>query len=109
MMPPEAQPSPPTETRPDAVAAQAPVPAYHWSHKIWSFVFVTFCAEMGLFLLIFPWTDFWGGNYFSNLFPQMEPLWDNMFVRGAVSGLGVANLYISFAEILRLKGLARQR
>ena len=45
---------------------------------------------------------------FSNLFPQMEAWWDNMYVRGAVSGLGVANLYISFAEIFRLKRFARR-
>jgi hypothetical protein len=31
-----------------------------------------------------------------------------MYVRGAVSGLGVANLYISFAEIFRLKRFARR-
>jgi len=85
-----------------------PPPVYPWYHKMWSFVFITFCLEIGLFLLIFPWTDYWGGNYFSNLFPQMEQLWDNMYLRGAVSGLGVANLYISFVEIFRLKRFVRR-
>jgi hypothetical protein len=31
-----------------------------------------------------------------------------MYVRGAVSGLGAVNLYISFVEILRLRRFARR-
>jgi len=121
MMSPE--PRPPAETGDAHEAAAGPItapeaprphraasrpPAYPWYHKMWAFVFITFCLEIGLFLLIFPWTDYWGGNYFSNLLPQVESWWDNMFLRGAVSGLGVANLYISFAEIFRLKRFARR-
>ena len=107
MMPPESQP-PTSSHAPGPVALPARTPVYPWYQKMWAFVFITFCLEIGLFLLIFPWTDYWGGNYFSNLFPQMEAWWDNMYVRGAVSGLGVANLYISFAEIFRLKRFARR-
>jgi len=81
---------------------------YPWYYKFGAFLFISFCTSMGLFLLIFPWTDWWSGNFFSNLFPQMEPLWDNMYVRGAVSGLGVVNLYISFVEIFRLRRFARR-
>ena len=55
-------------------------------------VFITFCLEIGLFLLIFPWTEYWDGNYFSSLLPQLRDYWNNMYVRGAVSGLGVVNL-----------------
>jgi len=107
MMPPEPQP-PTSSNAPGPVAFPARTSVYPWYQKMWAFVFITFCLEIGLFLLIFPWTDYWGGNYFSNLFPQMEAWWDNMYVRGAVSGLGVANLYISFAEIFRLKRFARR-
>jgi len=108
MMPPEPQPPAQEEPVPGPVPVPMSQPVYAWYHKMWSFVFITLCLEIGLFLLIFPWTDYWGGNYFSNLFPQMELVWGNMYVRGAVSGLGVANLYISFAEILRLKRFARR-
>jgi hypothetical protein len=111
MMPPEMQPPDGgTAPMPAARTAAAPVEAaeYPWYHKMWAFVFITFCLEIGLFLLIFPWTDYWGSNYFSNLLPQIESWWDNMYLRGAVSGLGAANLYISFVEILRLKRFARR-
>jgi hypothetical protein len=102
MTPLEPQPPAAPEGRPTVLAPPRP-PAYPWLHRIRSFLFITFCVEMGLFLLIFPWTDYWNFNYFSNLLPHMESFWDNLYVRGAISGLGVANLYISFAEILRWK------
>ncbi|HTS64315.1 MAG TPA: hypothetical protein VMH28_19970 [Candidatus Acidoferrales bacterium] len=102
---------PESEPRPVA-AAEAPramYPSdYPWYHKMWAFIFITFCLEIGLFLLIFPWTDYWGSNYFSNLLPQMETWWDNMYLRGAISGIGAANLYISCVEIFRLKRFARR-
>jgi hypothetical protein len=103
MMPPEPQQSPAPEATHGPVAVPARLPVYTWYHKVGAFLFITFCMLLGLFLLIFPWTDWWGDNYFSNLLPRMEPWWDNMYLRGAVSGLGVANLYISFAETFRLK------
>jgi hypothetical protein len=105
MMPPEAEPR--TEESP---AGPMPVhmPEYRWYHKMSAVLFITFCLEIGFFLLIFPWTEYWDGNYFSALIPEWYQYWDNMFVRGAVSGLGVANLYISFVEIFRLRRFARR-
>jgi hypothetical protein len=76
---------------------------YRWYHKVGAFLFISLCMLVGVFLLIFPWTDSWSSNYFSGLFPQMEVWWDNMYFRGAVSGLGLANLYISFVELFRLE------
>jgi hypothetical protein len=32
-------------------------------------VFIAFCLEIGLFLLIFPWTEYWDSNYLSSLAP----------------------------------------
>src|SRR5712672_1426900 len=105
MMPPEAQPPATAEAlgRPLPV----PLPVYHWYHKMSAVIFITFCLEIGLFLLIFPWTDYWPVNYFSTVIPGSSDFWDNMYVRGAVSGLGVLNLYISLIEIFRLRRFAR--
>jgi hypothetical protein len=36
-------------------------------------------------------------------------LWDNPYVRGAVSGLGIVNIYISFSELFRLRRFSKQR
>jgi hypothetical protein len=74
---------------------------------MWAVLFITFCLEVGIFLVVYPWTPWWENNYFSNLLPQWRFYWDNMYVRGAISGLGVVNLYISFVEALRLRRFAR--
>jgi hypothetical protein len=88
----------------------APVeqPEYRWHHKMRAILLVTFCLEVGLFLLVFPWTEYWDRNYFSAFLPQWHPYWDNLYTRGGVSGLGVVNLYISLAEIFRLRRFARR-
>ena len=82
-------------------------PEYRWYHKMSAVLLITFCLEIGLFLLIFPWTEYWDNNYFAALAPQLRQYWDNMYVRGAISGLGVINLYISLAEVFRLRRFAR--
>jgi len=89
----------------DAVSAAEPP---RWYHKASAILFITFCLEIGIFLLVFPWTEYWDANYFSSVLPAFEPYWDNMYVRGAISGLGVVNLYISFIEIFRLRRFSRR-
>jgi len=89
----------------------APLPAapeYRWYHKLSALIFILFCMEVGAFLLLFPWTEWWDHNLFSSMVPEWHRFWENSYVRGAVSGLGVVNFYISFLEILRLRRFARR-
>jgi hypothetical protein len=67
---------------------------------------VIVCLELGLFLLVFPWTDYWTSNYFATFIPQYFWVWESAYFKGAVSGLGVVNLCICFSEIFRLKRFA---
>ena len=77
---------------------------YLWYQKLSSILLIIFCLELGCFLLVFPWIgDTWQNNFFSSLLRQ--GYWDNAYFRGAVSGLGVVNLYISLIEMLRLRRL----
>jgi hypothetical protein len=89
-----------------------PPPEYHWYHKMAAVLLITFCLEMGLFLLVFPWTEYWDNNlrsFFTALAPALRPFWDNMYIRGAISGLGVINLYISLVEVFRLRRFAKRQ
>lgn len=108
MMPTE----PGEQATPPAVESPAPEPVerfeYRWHHKMAAVLLITFCLEVGLFLLIFPWTEYWDTNYFIGLAPKWRQYWDSMYVRGAVSGLGVINLYISLVEVFRLRRFARR-
>ena len=62
-------------------------------------LFVAFFVEVGLLLVVLPWSAFWERNYFALLWPELHALLTNNFVRGAVSGLGVLNLAAGLAEL----------
>jgi hypothetical protein len=106
----------PTEPSPDfapPIAGAAPpepvrAPEYHWYQKMGAVIFIAFCLELGLFLMVFPWTPYWEGNYFASLIPAWTPYWDNLYVRGAVTGLGVVNVYISLTEVFRLRRFSKR-
>ena len=91
--------------------AHRPIPLvtrpYRWYHKTGAVFFAAFCLGLGLFLLIFPWSDLWESNYFSTWVPEWHQYWDNMYVRGAISGIGVVNLWIAFAEVFRLRRFSK--
>ena len=107
----------PNEIPPDEAPAVAPpvVPEtesvieqhhYRWYHKAGAVLFITFCLDIGLFLLIFPWTDSW--EDFAAFARAWRPYLDNMYIRGALSGIGVVNLYISLGEVFRLRRFSGQ-
>ena len=62
-------------------------------------LYVAFFLEVGLLLIVLPWSSFWEHNYFALLSPPVHLVILNNFVRGAVSGLGVANLLAGFGEL----------
>jgi len=100
----------PTEPGSQAVDPSAPAPdarpVWRWYHKMSAVLLITFCLEIGIFLAIFPWTEYWDRNYFATLV-RWRPYWENLYVRGAITGLGVVNLYISLSELFRLRRFSR--
>jgi hypothetical protein len=84
-----------------------------WFQRLSSVLFIIFCFELGLFLLIYPWTDAWSDNYFAWALPgsvqtAWHTFWNNSYVRGGVSGLGVVNLWIALLEVFRLFSRRRE-
>lgn len=57
------------------------------------------CFELGIFLLLFPWLSNWNVNWIGRLPEPARDIWVSPWFRGAVSGLGLANIYIAFAEV----------
>ena len=45
------------------------------------------------------WPAFWEHNYFAMAWPPLRTILSNNFLRGAVSGLGVVNLFAGFADL----------
>lgn len=60
---------------------------------------MAFFIEVGLLLIVVPWSTYWRENYFVELWPSLWIWLDDDFVRGAVSGLGVLNLFAGFGEL----------
>jgi hypothetical protein len=82
---------------------------HDWLRRIGALLYVFFCFELGVFLLMFPWTDYWPRSYFSGLGPAWDGIWNNPYLRGAISGLGVIDIGISFSEVFRLRRFAGGR
>src|SRR5689334_22424665 len=66
-----------------------PPPASRWRRRVARICFFLLALEVGLFLLISPWRDSWSLNHFQEYFPSLQDFWDDPYLKGAVSGLGL--------------------
>lgn len=67
---------------------------------------IVFAFELGLFLLVFPWMKSWELSWVAVHSQYFAKLWMSPYFRGAISGLGLLNIYIAFAEAVKqLKSL----
>jgi hypothetical protein len=85
-----------------APAEVTPPPAntrfLRWHRRILGIWLVIFAFELGLFLLIVPWLRTWDLNWIPLHSPLLGGFWLNPFFRGAISGLGLLNIYIAIVE-----------
>jgi hypothetical protein len=63
---------------------------------------IALSIEVGLVLIIIPWSAFWDRNYFATVIPPLQDIITNNFVRGAVSGVGLLNLMAGLIELVAL-------
>jgi len=70
-------------------------PGNRWRRALWILV----CLEVGTFLLLVPWSPLWTGNLLLDYYPVVRPLYMSAYVRGAISGLGLLNLWLGFREV----------
>jgi hypothetical protein len=68
-------------------------------NRILSAVLVVVCCIMGAMLFYLPWTGIWEQNYFLNHFPSLMRILLNPSVRGAVSGLGILDIFLAITMI----------
>jgi hypothetical protein len=65
-------------------------------------IVIAFFFEIGVALLVVPWSAFWDRNDFAESVPLLHAVITNNFVRGAVSGLGLLNIVSGLAEVVSL-------
>jgi len=63
-----------------------------------AFLVVAMCI-MGAVLFYLPWTSIWEKNYFLSHFPSLMRVLLHPAFRGAVSGLGVLNIFLAITMI----------
>ena len=63
---------------------------------------IVYFLEVGLLLVLVPWSTFWDRNYFVQSVPLLQMVFKNNFTRGGVSGLGILNLFVGFADLRAL-------
>jgi hypothetical protein len=53
------------------------------------------CLEAGVLLVFLPWSPFWDRNFFLQRFPELVPVVLSPFLRGAVTGLGLLDVFLA--------------
>ena len=60
---------------------------------------IVYLVEVGLVLVVAPWTRFWDRNYFVESLPLLEPLLTSPALRGVVSGFGIVTLGAAAVDV----------
>jgi len=56
------------------------------------FTLVLFCFELGVFLVVLPWTGVWERNFFLFRYPELTELLLDFRLQGSISGLGLVDI-----------------
>ncbi|MBI4464583.1 MAG: hypothetical protein HY647_07755 [Acidobacteria bacterium] len=68
-------------------------------------VFIALCVEIGIFLCLFPWSEIWQSNFLLGQYPWLRPIYMSPYLRGAISGLGVVNLWLGISQAWNFRQL----
>jgi hypothetical protein len=60
---------------------------------------IVYFVEVGMILVVAPWTRFWDRNYFVESLRFLAPLLTSHALRGAVSGLGIVCLGAAAVDV----------
>jgi hypothetical protein len=74
-----------------------------WARRLGLLVFVLICLELGIALVVLPWTHIWTENNLLLDYPAIRFWAANTFVRGAFSGLGLIDIWLGIWEVVRYR------
>ncbi len=71
--------------------------------KLSFYFYVFYCFEVGIFLVVAPWLlpNVWENNYFFVMFPKVKTVFLSGYFRGAVTGIGVLNVWLAVSEVVK--------
>lgn len=94
--------SAPVPTAPASPPDTKPGRFTKWHHRALAFCLILFAFELGVFLVVFPWLKDWDLSRVALHSPAFSDIWMSSYFRGALSGLGLLDIYIALAELIRL-------
>lgn len=68
-------------------------------HRFFSALVVILLCIMGAMLFYLPWTGIWERNWFLVHYPYLMRIFLHPSVRGAVSGLGILDIFLAVTMI----------
>ena len=84
--------------------AAAPVPAPVWLQRLSLGVLVIFCLYLGLLIAVLPWwKEMWDRNPLLLQHTVLRAFLMQGWVRGAVTGLGLLDLWIGISELIHYR------
>ena len=87
-----------------------PSPFVRWQRRILGLCLAVFAFYLGMFLLVFPWLPAWGMDWIPVHSQRFANLWMSRYFRGAVSGLGLLNIFVALSEVAsQIRSLFRSR
>ena len=72
-------------------------------NRLLSIVYILYCFEVGLFLVLLPWFHVWENNALIHRYSFLRAIVMNGYVRGAITGLGIANILMGVREVLAIR------
>ncbi len=68
--------------------------------RIWlHFLYLLYCVEAGIFLILVPWSLLWTHSYFAQI-PGLGDLLLSGYVKGAVTAFGLLHLLVASRDFL---------
>ncbi len=76
--------------------------------RFWLVLWTLLAIETGVFLIVVPWSSGWDENLVVNYYSSLRPILLSHYMRGALSGLGLVNLWLGVAEVVDWLGIGRR-
>ncbi len=92
--------STPTPTAPAPPPPAKPARFMKWHRRVLGLCFVLFAFELGIILLAVPWRESWSMSWIPLHSPRLSVVWMSPYFRGALSGLGLLNIYVACLELV---------
>lgn len=80
-----------------------------FSAKVTVIVYILICFEIGIMLIVLPWTPYWYDNFFLYFItgklnaPGLQAFITSGWIKGLVTGLGIINILAGILDILKFR------